>query len=198
MSGSVSVCDMYVGMFMWVCTPRPAGALVCVYAWMWKPEEGVRSSGSWIYLIFWDRVCHWTQDLLICLNYLDNELQKSACHCPPSQNWDEDICIPLYHRAFMWVLKSWTQISMLLWHALYQLSHLPKLTLQFLCVCERLSLHTLSHHFSLTLLSPSPRLKVHSTSSLAKGLSQSTGVTLSLDEDRNTKVKSSWCGISVL
>lgn len=63
-------------------------------------------------LLFWDRVSHWTGKSLICLGqWLASKLPSGDVHMPPCP-------------TLMWVLGMRTRVFMLMWEALYSLSHL--------------------------------------------------------------------------
>lgn len=56
------------------------------------------SSSTSAYLIFWNRVSHWTQSLLIWLHWLANKTPGSSClHLPSLETTDSYFCAWLFY-----------------------------------------------------------------------------------------------------
>lgn len=111
---------MYVGMMhihvlVFICTYR--GTCVCIHVhedvWWCQLFSPIALN-----LTLWERVSQWTWDSADGQDWLVRELQRSTYLYNPPQHWDYRWMPPV----LMWVLEIWTQVLMLAWWELCQLS----------------------------------------------------------------------------
>jgi hypothetical protein len=97
------MCDSYLCMYLRVYTH------VCTHVPVWAPPSMALHHGLSHSISQWTwsspTWCHWT-----------------VCHCNPHPGFT---VMPQQAWLFTWLLGIWTQVLMLLWRALYPLTHLP-------------------------------------------------------------------------
>lgn len=95
-----------------------------VYPWVWRPEvDLIIFFLSFSHLTLWDKASHWTGSSVIELGWL--ELQRSTSFLFPTQDWSYRYG-PSYLSVLCGMLGGgegvWTQVLMLQWQAVDQLS----------------------------------------------------------------------------
>lgn len=101
------------------------GALSC--ANMWRPEVDTRCLLQlFLFLMFWDRISHWTWSLLFWLVWGAGKPQDGPVSTPQvtglCQPWGYRLVPP--HSGFIWMLEIWIQAPWPLQQVFYPLSPL--------------------------------------------------------------------------